>query len=96
MKSNAQNRIKLSQLQILVEVAKYENFSEAALALGISQSAVSHAIASLEDYLGIVLFNRGRHGATLTPVGDRILTHAKTMSPTARQRFCKRPRSPKV
>ncbi len=80
MKSNAQNRIKLSQLQILVAVAKHENFSEAALALGISQSAVSHAIASLEDYLGIVLFNRGRHGATLTPVGDRILTHAETIT----------------
>ncbi|MGB3786865.1 MAG: LysR family transcriptional regulator [Phormidesmis sp.] len=80
MKSNAQNRIKLSQLQILVAVAKHENFSEAALGLGISQSAVSHAIASLEDYLGIVLFNRGRHGATLTPAGDRILTHAETIT----------------
>ncbi len=80
MKSNAQNRIKLSQLQILVAVAEHENFSEAALTLGISQSAVSHAIASLEDYLGIVLFNRGRHGATLTPAGDRILTHAKTIT----------------
>ncbi|MBE9060708.1 LysR family transcriptional regulator [cf. Phormidesmis sp. LEGE 11477] len=80
MKSNAQNRIKLSQLQILVAVAEYENFSEAALSLGISQSAVSHAIASLEDYLGIVLFNRGRHGATLTAVGDRILKHAKTIT----------------
>lgn len=80
MKSNAQNRIKLSQLQILVAVAEYGNFSEAALNLGISQSAVSHAIASLENYLGIVLFNRGRHGATLTPVGDHILTYAKTIT----------------
>ena len=80
MKSNAQNRIKLSQLQILVAVAEHENFSEAALMLGISQSAVSHAIASLEDYLGIVLFNRGRHGATLTPAGGRILKHAKTIT----------------
>ena len=80
MRSNAQNRIKLSQLQILVAVADYGNFSEAALSLGISQSAVSHAIASLEDYLGIVLFNRGRHGATLTPAGDRILVHAKTIT----------------
>ncbi|MEL6940525.1 MAG: LysR family transcriptional regulator [Cyanobacteria bacterium J06598_1] len=80
MKSNAQNRIKLSQLQILVAVAQHENFSAAALALGISQSAVSHAIASLEDYLGVVLFSRGRYGARLTPVGSRILPHATTIA----------------
>ena len=79
MKDTAQNRIKLSQLSIVVAVADRENFGEAALDLGISQSAVSHAIASLEDYLGVVLFSRGRHGATLTPVGERILLHAKAV-----------------
>ena len=76
MKDNPQNRIKLSQLKILVAVAQQQNFSEAALTLGISQSAVSHAIASLEDTLGVSLFLRGRFGARLTPTGDKILTHA--------------------
>ena len=79
MKDTSQNRIKLSQLQILVAVAEQQNFSEAALELDISQSAVSHAIASLEDYLGVVLFARGRYGARLTPVGDRVLTHARVI-----------------
>lgn len=79
MKENSQNRIKLSQLKILVAVAQWENFSEAALDLGISQSAVSHAIASLENYLGIVLFFRGRYGARLTPVGTRIINHARVV-----------------
>ncbi|MGC1305940.1 MAG: LysR family transcriptional regulator [Phormidesmis sp.] len=79
MKDTAQNRIKLSQLQIMVAVAEWQSFGEAALNLGISQSAVSHAIASLEDYLGIVLFSRGRHGARLTPAGERILAHASTI-----------------
>ncbi|MGB3292731.1 MAG: LysR family transcriptional regulator [Phormidesmis sp.] len=79
MKDTSQNRIKLSQLQILVAVADRQNFSEAALELDISQSAVSHAIASLEDYLGVVLFARGRYGARLTPVGDRVLTHARVI-----------------
>lgn len=79
MKETSQNRIKLSQLQILAVVADRQNFSEAALELGISQSAVSHAIASLEDYLGIVLFSRGRYGARLTPVGDRVLAHARVI-----------------
>ena len=71
------NQIKLSQLEMIVAVAATSSFSEAALELGISQSAVSHAISSLEEALGIVIFSRGRHGATLTPVGDRILTHAQ-------------------
>jgi hypothetical protein len=65
------SRIKLSQLRALVAVAECGNFSEAALHLEVSQSAVSHAIATLEDELGVVLFTRGRHGATLTPIGER-------------------------
>lgn len=73
------SRIKLSQLRALVVVAEYGNFSEAALHLEVSQSAVSHAIATLEDELGVILFTRGRHGATLTPIGERILGHARQM-----------------
>lgn len=71
--------IKLSQLRALVAVAELGNFSEAALQLEVSQSAVSHAIAALEDELGIVLLNRGRHGARLTPVGERVTSHAREM-----------------
>lgn len=71
--------VRLSQLRTLVAIADCGNFSEAALKLGISQSAVSHAIASLEEELGVVLLSRGRHGATLTPVGHRILAHAQEM-----------------
>lgn len=70
------SQIKLSQLLALVAVAEAKNFSEAALRLEISQSAVSHAIASLEAELGVVLFYRGRHGAHLTPLGERIKVHA--------------------
>ncbi|XWK89005.1 MAG: LysR family transcriptional regulator [Phormidium sp.] len=70
------SQIKLSGLLALVAVAEYKNFSEAALRLEMSQSAVSHAIASLEEQLGVVLFYRGRHGAHLTPVGERIKVHA--------------------
>jgi DNA-binding transcriptional LysR family regulator len=71
--------IKLSQLRALILVAEKNNFSEAALELGVSQSAVSHAIATLEEELGVVLLSRGRHGARLTPVGERITQHAKEM-----------------
>jgi DNA-binding transcriptional LysR family regulator len=71
--------IKLSQLRVLAAIARFGNFSEAALQLGVSQSAASHAIAALEAELGIVLLSRGRHGASLTPVGARILAHVHTM-----------------
>jgi DNA-binding transcriptional LysR family regulator len=69
--------IKLSQIRALVTVAKCGNFSEAALQLDISQSAVSHAIASLEEELGVVLLSRGRHGAHLTPVGERVIDYGR-------------------
>ena len=71
------SRIKLSQLRALVAVAEHSNFSEAALHLELSQSAVSHAIASLEDELGVLLLSRGRHGAHLTPIGERVIDSAR-------------------
>lgn len=71
--------LKLSQLRALVAVANLGNFSEAALQLGISQSAISHAIAALEEELGVILVARGRHGATLLPVGERVLHHAQAI-----------------
>ncbi len=77
MRDNHQNQMKLSQLRILVAVAEQETFSEAALSLDMSQSAVSHSISALEDHLGVMLFSRGRYGARLTPVGDRIVSHAR-------------------
>jgi len=72
-------RIKISQLRAFVTVAQHGNFSEAALEMGLSQSTVSYAIAALEEELGVVLLNRGRHGATLTPCGEEILPEAHQM-----------------
>ncbi|MEM6592348.1 MAG: LysR substrate-binding domain-containing protein, partial [Cyanobacteria bacterium P01_C01_bin.73] len=37
----------------------------------------SHAIATLEEELGVVLLNRGRQGAVLTPVGQQITQEAQ-------------------
>ncbi len=70
-------RVKLSQLRALVAVADCRNFSEAALELEVSQSAVSHAIAQLETELGVCLLTRGRQGAAPTPVGETILSRAR-------------------
>ncbi|BCL38804.1 LysR family transcriptional regulator [Nostoc sp. MS1] len=69
--------MKISQLRAVVAVAERGNFSEAALDLQLTQPAISHAIATLEEELGVPLFARGRHGAVLTPAGERILQHAR-------------------
>ncbi|WP_427157627.1 LysR family transcriptional regulator [Aliinostoc sp. HNIBRCY26] len=69
--------MKISQLRAVVAVAERGNFSEAALELQLTQPAISHAIATLEDELGVPLFARGRYGAVLTPAGERILYHAR-------------------
>lgn len=79
MKRKRLSQIKLSHLQVLLTVAACRSFSEAALQLEMSQSAVSNAIATLEADLGVILFSRGRYGALLTPVGERIIAHAQQM-----------------
>lgn len=73
------DQVKLSQLRAFVAAAELGNFSEAALEVSVSQSAISHAIAVLENQLGIVLLTRGRHGALLTPAGEQILPIARQM-----------------
>jgi DNA-binding transcriptional LysR family regulator len=67
----------ISHLHIFLTVVEQGSFSTAALKCDISQSAVSRAIAALEEQLGVSLLTRGRFGARPTPVGDRILTHAR-------------------
>ena len=48
----------LSQLEIFTIVAELKSFTLAAMKLNISQSAISHAVKSLEKDLGVVLFTR--------------------------------------
>ncbi|RZM74904.1 LysR family transcriptional regulator [Leptolyngbya iicbica] len=72
-----QNGPKLSQIRALVAVADFGSFGEAALELGLTQPTVSHAIATLEDELGVILLARGRHGAQLTPAGTAVTQQAR-------------------
>jgi DNA-binding transcriptional LysR family regulator len=63
-----------AQLQAFVTVAQVNSFTTAATMLGISQSAVSHAIKSIEKELGVTLFTRGKANIELTEVGNNILS----------------------
>ena len=49
--------------------ARHASFTHAAQELALTQSAVSRQITALESYLGQALFERGRHGVTLTTAG---------------------------
>ena len=59
------------QLECFVAVAEHLNFSRASEALRISQPSVSHQIQTLEDELGVKLFNRTSKSVALTPEGIR-------------------------
>ncbi|MBD2102844.1 LysR family transcriptional regulator [Leptolyngbya sp. FACHB-261] len=73
------SKIKLFQLRALVAVANCGSFGGAALKLDLTQSAISHAIASLEQELGVILLIRGRNGASLTYVGEQIIGEVRQM-----------------
>jgi DNA-binding transcriptional LysR family regulator len=61
---------------MFVAVAEAGSFSEAARRLGISPSAVSQAIRSLEERLGTPLFRRSTRSVSLTDVGNDYLLAA--------------------
>jgi len=63
-------------LRIFREIAQAGSFSAAALSLGYTQSAISRQVAALEAAVGHRLFDRSRHGVTLTAAGARLLTSA--------------------
>jgi LysR family glycine cleavage system transcriptional activator len=61
----------LNALRAFEAAARCGNFTRAAQELFVTQGAVSRHIATLEDWLGVQLFERGRHGIRLTPAGER-------------------------
>jgi LysR family transcriptional regulator, regulator for bpeEF and oprC len=62
---------KLKSLVIFLRSAQYQSFSEAARQLSMSPSAVSRAVARLEDELGLRLLQRTTRSLTLTEDGTK-------------------------
>lgn len=69
----------LTQLEIFSLVAELQGFTSAAHRLGISQSAVSHAIRSLEQELGVELLRRHQAQVELSDIGQQLLGRARAM-----------------
>ena len=66
-----------NKLQTLIQVAETGSYTKAALALSLSQPAVSQHIKQLENELKIRLFNRGNGALKLTKEGEIALKYAK-------------------
>lgn len=66
----------LRQIRYFVATAELGQISQAAIALSISQSAVTTAIRDLERHVGLDLFNRTPLGMDLTAAGREFLFHA--------------------
>lgn len=65
-------RRKIPSTQALVcfeAAARHESYTRAGQELALTQSAVSRQITALEEFLGLSLFRRTRHGVALTPAG---------------------------
>jgi DNA-binding transcriptional LysR family regulator len=64
----------LGGLAVFAVVAEEHSFTKAAVRLGLSRSAVSHAMRALEERLGIRLVARTTRAVSVTEAGQRLLT----------------------
>lgn len=69
--------MRLEQLHYIIEVAHSGSITVAAEKLHISQPNISHAIATLEQELGTVIFTRTRAGTVPTEIGRSIIEQAQ-------------------
>jgi DNA-binding transcriptional LysR family regulator len=63
----------LAELTAVLAVARQRNFRAAAGDLGMSRSAVSHAVSALERRIGVRLFNRTTRSVSLTAAGEQFV-----------------------
>lgn len=70
-------KLSLAKYEIFSTVVELGSLTKAGDTLGLTQSAVSHAISSLESEWGFSILNRGRSGIQLTSNGERILKYIR-------------------
>lgn len=75
--SFVRQRLTLRQLHMLVALQDAASLSAAANRLGVTQPAISKALAELENGYGQTLFVRHGRGVRATPVGDKLVAMAR-------------------
>ncbi|MDQ7263171.1 LysR substrate-binding domain-containing protein [Paracoccus sp. PS-1] len=82
----------LNALRAFEAVARLKSFKEAAKALFVTQSAVSHQVRHLEEFLGVALFDRSGPRPRILPRGQE-LARTLSLSLAEIEAACKRVRS---
>ncbi|WP_428911754.1 LysR family transcriptional regulator [Niallia sp. Krafla_26] len=67
----------MMKYEIFRTIVETGSISKAAEAIGLTQSAVSHSLASLEKEVGFSLITRGRSGIKLTSNGEQLLIYIR-------------------
>lgn len=70
-------RIQLAELTAFVAVAEHRSFTKAAAQVGIALPTMSQTIRSLEERLGVRLFNRTTRSVAVTEAGERLLSEVQ-------------------
>jgi DNA-binding transcriptional LysR family regulator len=66
-------RLQLAELTAFIAVAEHLSFTKAAVQTGVALPTMSQTIRSLEERLGVRLFNRTTRSVALTEAGERLL-----------------------
>jgi len=72
--------MKWENIDYFLAVSEHRNFSRAAEALFMTQSALSKQIAAMEEELGIRLFERDNKRVSLSPAGEYLLKESKKIN----------------
>lgn len=73
-----------NDIRHFIAVADTGSTLAAARKLRVSQTTAARRVAALEDALGLVLFERRPAGYALTPAGEALLVHARSVEAAAR------------
>jgi len=74
----------LGELEAILAVARHRSFRAAATDLGVSTSALSHAVAALEARIGVRLFNRTTRSVSLSEAGAQFVDNVAPALSTIR------------
>lgn len=71
--------MRIDDLRMFLLLARHKSLGQAAEQLGLTQSALSKALARLEAEAGVQLFERSARGVTLTSIGAKLLERARSV-----------------